>query len=200
VYLDYATAEQLCAEADLLYTRALFRGTYEDAFAFPLGFETTLPARLGLPSLGPGNRAEGVVLKPARSIGVPRRAGTLRPVIKRKLDEFAEDGRFHQAQKWAPAPRASAGALDALRAEAAALVNENRLFAAVSKVGRVTPHDRARLSEVLALVKEDLDLELRARARALRIALSPAEAQELARFVDGEARALVELYLGAPPP
>jgi hypothetical protein len=142
-----------------------------------------------------------VVLKPPSSIVVPRRPGSIRPVIKRKIPEFSEDERFHGAEKWAPPPAPAAGvsALDMLKAEASALVNENRLAAAISKVGPVRADEPARLAEVLTLLREDLQDELARRCRPALGALSGSEAQELSRFVEGEARALVELYLGAPP-
>ncbi|WP_170319263.1 RNA ligase family protein [Polyangium spumosum] len=196
-YLDQDDARMDCEGAGIPFAKPLFRGRYEDALAFPIGFETTIPARLGLPSLGPSNKAEGVVLKPARALVIPRRSGAVRPVVKRKIPEFAEDERFHEAEKWSSAARApSASALDWLLHEASSLVNENRLNAAVSKVGRARPGDTARLREVLTLVREDLEFELRARhGEALR-ALSPAESRALAAHLDGEARALVELYLG----
>jgi len=199
VYLDQDEAREACETAGLLFARPLFRGRYEDAFAFPIGFETTIPARLGLPSLGPTNKAEGVVLKPARALVIPRRAGVLRPVVKRKIPEFAEDERFHEAEKWGASgsPRApSASPLEWLLHEASSLVNENRLNAAVSKVGPTRPGDTARLREVLALVREDLDAELAARHGEVLRGLSPAESRALAAHIDGEARALVELYLG----
>jgi hypothetical protein len=79
VYLDQAEAARMCEGAGLMFAQPLFHGIYEDAFAVPLGFETTLPALLGLPSLGPTNKAEGVVLKPAHAIVVPRRPGSIRP-------------------------------------------------------------------------------------------------------------------------
>jgi hypothetical protein len=201
VYLDQPEAACLCESAGLMFAQPLWRGTYEDAFAFPLGFETTLPALLRLPALGLTNKAEGVVLKPARAVVVPRRPGSIRPVIKRKIPEFSEDDRFHGAEKWSPSPAHAAGVppLDVLRAEASALVNENRLAAAVSKVGPVFPDDATRLVEVLSLVREDLEDELRRRCGAALGMLSHSEAHELSRFVEGEARALVELYLGAPP-
>ncbi|UQA59107.1 RNA ligase family protein [Polyangium aurulentum] len=196
VYLDQADAALVCEEAGIPFARPLFRGGYEEAFAYPIGFETTIPARLGLPSLGPSNKAEGVVLKPARAIVVPRRPGVLRPVIKRKIAEFSEDERFHEAEKWHERPASSASALEWLKQEASALVNENRLYAAVSKIGPTRPEDKARLGEVLALVREDIEGELAARHGEGMRGLSAGEARALAAFIDGEARALVELYLG----
>ncbi len=196
VYLEQGEAASLCEAAGIPFARPLFRGGYEEAFAYPLPFETTFPARLGLPSLGPSNKAEGVVLKPARAIVVPRRPGVIRPVVKRKIAEFSEDERFHEAEKWRERPAAAASALEWLKHEASALVNENRLHAAVSKVGPTRPEDTARLAEVLALVRDDIEGELALRHGAAVRDLSPAEARALRDFIAGEARALVELYLG----
>jgi hypothetical protein len=131
---------------------------------------------------------------------LPGRTGVAIP--KRTIPEFSEDARYHAAEKWAtrPALGEDAGAIEVLRYEVSALVVETRLDAAVSKVGRVEPGDTARAGEVLALLVEDLHAEPRARcAEALR-ALPPAGAAELGRHVEGEARALVELYLGVSPP
>lgn len=122
--------------------------------------------------------------------------------MKRKIPEFAEDARYHAAEKWAarPAPSDAAPALEVLKYEVSALATDTRLDAAVSKVGRVASGDAARAGEVLALLVEDVYAELAARqAPALR-ALSPAEALELQRYAEGEARALIELYLGVSPP
>jgi|SRR5580704_18048064 Rnl2 family RNA ligase len=104
-YLDHDDAAALLAEAGIFHVGPLFRGAYADAAAFPLGFETTIPAALGLPPLGPSNKAEGVVIKPARTVTL-RDGRAIRPVVKRKIPEFAEDARFHDAEKWAlrPAP------------------------------------------------------------------------------------------------
>jgi Rnl2 family RNA ligase len=194
-YLDQDDAARVCGEARIPYARPLFRGGYEDALAYPIGFETTIPALLGLPSLGPSNKAEGVVLKPAGSIAVPRRSVRIRPVIKRKIPEMAEDERYHGAERWRDRPAAPAPLLEWLRQEASILVNENRLASAVSKVGRPGAGDHAKLAEVLALVKEDVELDLAARHGPSVEALSPEDAAALARFIDGEARALVELFL-----
>lgn len=198
-YVDLDEATRLFQESGLLSAKPLLRGRYEDVAALPLGFETTIPAALGLPSLGPSNRAEGVVLKPTRALTVPRRPGSIRPVVKRKIPEFSEDKRFQGAEKWAAAPaRGSAvSALALLQHEASMLVNENRLLAAISKVGRVTPGDTARLAEVRALVIDDLHTELRAHHGGHLRALAPVEAEALERFVEGEAQALVDLHLDA---
>jgi len=195
-YLDQDVARRLCEESGVRYARPLFRGSYGEAIAFPIGFETTLPARLGLPSLGPDNKAEGIVVKPERQIIIPQRDTCPRPVIKRKIPEFSEDKRFHGAEKWSakPAP-ASHASLELLRQEASSLVNENRWNAAASKVGRIEARDKDRIADVLALVCEDVMSELKERLSKEMKMLSKDDARALQTFVEEEARALVELYL-----
>jgi len=199
-YLDQERALGLCDQEGIRFAGPLFRGGYEEAWQFPIGFETTIPALLGLPSLGPSNKAEGIVLKPARSIVVPRRDGALRPVVKRKIPEFSEDKRFHGAKKWPEREAGSARDLEWLKQEASGLMNENRLFAAVSKVGQVRAGDSGRLREVLSLLQEDVEADLDARHSAALRGLSSADSSALRRFIEGEARALVEIHLGVAPP
>ena len=192
-YADYDEAAAIFAEAGLFHARPLFRGRYEDAIAFPVGFESHVPALLGLPPI-PGNKAEGVVIKPVRPVVVPRRAGTIRPVIKRKIPEFAEDARFHQAEKWA-APKVTSGALEQLLWEVYPLVTEARLHAAISKIGRPRPGDVEQRAQIVTLLIEDLTTEIRERYASSMSGLGPVEAAALASAIAGEAGALVELYL-----
>jgi Rnl2 family RNA ligase len=194
-YADQDTLMNLCEAAGVPFAKPLFRGSYEDAFAYPLGFETTIPAQLGLPSLGASNQAEGVVLKPQTGIVVPRRAGVLRPIIKQKIAAFAEEERYHGAEKWA-APRADSTTAW-LEQEVSALVTDNRLYAAISKVGRLERGDGAQAAEVLALLREDIDMELGSRHPVSIAALSAAERASLERFIQAELRALIDLYLEA---
>ena len=192
-YADYDEAAAIFAGAGLFHARPLFRGSYEDAVAFPIGFESHVPALLGLPPIA-GNKAEGVVIKPVRPVVVPRRAGSIRPVIKRKIPEFSEDARFHQAEKWAP-PVVTGGVLEQLLWEVYPLVTETRLDAAISKVGRPQPGDTARRAQILALVIEDLTTEIRERQPSLLGRLNMADAAALTAAIAGEATALVDLYL-----
>ena len=196
-YADHDEAAAIFAEAGLFHARPLFRGSYEDAVAFPIGFESHIPALLGLPPIA-GNKAEGVVIKPVRSVVVPRRVGSIRPVIKRKIPEFSEDARFHQAEKWA-APTVAGGALEQLLWEVYPLVTEARLDAAVSKVGRPMPGDTLRRAQILSLVIEDLTTELRERQPTSLGRLGTTDAAALTAAIVGEAAALVDLYLPGDP-
>jgi Rnl2 family RNA ligase len=192
-YIDYDEAAERLRAAGLLHAEPLFRGSYEEAIAYPLGFESTIPAALGLPPLPPGNKAEGVVVKPVREAVLPQGKGAIRPVVKKKIAEFAEDERFHRAEKWAVPLQNFAAALEILKVEVSARVTENRLNAAVSKVGRAW--DVTRHEQVAELIVQDLRTELRERHGDHLRALTTTEAAELSRFIEGEARALVDLYL-----
>lgn len=195
LYLDQDKAQRICEDEGIGYTEPLFRGSYEEAYAYPLGFETTLPSKLSLPSLGPDNQAEGIVLKPAKAVSIPRERRLVRPVVKRKIHSFSEDERFHNAEKWAAQqPVQSAPLLEWLKHEASALVNENRLNAAISKVGR--PGSDARKRQIQALIEEDLHTELKLHHSAELQGLSALDKKSLLAFIEEEAKALVGLYLG----
>ncbi len=56
---------------------------------FPLGFNTTIPAKLGLPPLEK-NIAEGIVVKPIKNAVIESRKGPKRVIFKRKVDGFCE--------------------------------------------------------------------------------------------------------------
>ena len=68
-------------------------GKYDEAVNYPIRFESTIPARLGLPSIK-GNVAEGVVIKPIKNILVGTGKGPARAILKLKLDEFKEDAKY----------------------------------------------------------------------------------------------------------
>ncbi len=79
------------------------------------------------------------------------------PRLKRKLAEFAEDERFHGARKWSPRPAPSGdGTLAELTQAVLARINEPRLPAARSKIGRIGKSDRKRRAELLDLVVSEV--------------------------------------------
>jgi hypothetical protein len=172
----------------------LFLGKYEAAIERTIRFDSTIPCALGLPTLPPGtNFAEGVVIKPYREIALTNAQGeTIRPILKRKIEEFAEDKRFHEAAKWDNLAVRGAIPLDLLQWEASCRIVENRLNAAVSKIGFV-PHKTPGKASLLftLLVNEVLD-EVRAALPDAYSALSPAERERLRAFVAEEVRRLLK--------
>lgn len=75
----------LCAEAGLLCAQVLSAGSLAQVMDVAIDFPSTVPARLGLPALGDGNKAEGVVI---RTADTP--CGQQRLLFKRKIKEFSE--------------------------------------------------------------------------------------------------------------
>jgi len=99
-FVDHATAARLSSEEGVGFVEPLFVGSLTEALARPVEFETTIPARLGLPPL-PDNPAEGIVVKPAADVRIVDVAGRpRRPVVKKKPASFDADPRFHRARPW----------------------------------------------------------------------------------------------------
>lgn len=188
-YLDYARAVDIFRTVEIPYSTPLLVGAYADAMAYPLGFATTIPA--GLPALA-GNLAEGVVVKPWEAVEVrDERGRVVRPILKRKIAEFAEDERFHQAERPAQAP---ASEFEALRQHASWLVNEPRLAAARSKLGPVERQGEAGRAALIDAVTDDALVSLAEAWGPRFVGLSAAEQARLRAFLRDEAAALVELY------
>lgn len=156
-YLDYEYALPAFQHVQLFHAEPLFIGRYEEALDFKLGFNSHVPAKLGLPPLPEANKAEGIVIKPMQEIMVKANKGaTVRAIVKKKIEEFSED-KYSQAQK--PELKNADGGLtdvDLLRFEIDALTTENRLNNALSKTGAVTTDDKEKLKELLNLYVKDV--------------------------------------------
>lgn len=134
--LDHANA---CFQAaNLLHAKTLFRGTPEEALAYPNDFNSTLPAALGLPDIGE-NVVEGTVIRPVLTAYL---ANGKRVILKNKNDKWAE--KKQRSKSSAPAPALPAHILE-LRELAIEYVNENRLNNVLSKIGDVTIKDFGRV-------------------------------------------------------
>jgi len=153
-YLGFDELTHYCSQVQLPFVPALFRGSYQEAQNYPIKFASTIADQLGLPSLE-NNWAEGVVLKPAESVLLETSKGWLRPVIKKKIELFSEDSRYHQAEKWA-GEAGSSSLLGEVLVAAHQLVNENRLQAVLSKIGQVNFQDVAQQTTVKSALEADV--------------------------------------------
>lgn len=193
-YLDYDVLLKLCEAEGVLAARPLFVGSYEDALEYPTGFDSHVPGWFGLPPL-PGNLAEGIVLKPQKDLWVPVGKGRVRPVLKHKIAEFAEDERFHGAAKWKQAPARGAWlSLEDLRNMATAFANEARLASAISKLGPPPSAASPEAEALRNLLAEDILEQLETDAGDSLRALAPESRAALEAHVRQEAEDLCTLY------
>ncbi|CAF2977118.1 unnamed protein product [Rotaria socialis] len=155
-YLDYEFAILAFQHVNLFYAEPLFIGKYEEALDFKLGFNSVIPTRLGLPPLNEENKAEGIVIKPMHEIMIKTNKGSVtRAIVKKKIDEFSED-KYSQAQKHEFKSDDGFSNVDLLRFEIDALITDNRLNNALSKIGHVTRNDKEKLKELLNLYIKDV--------------------------------------------
>ncbi|HEU4326717.1 MAG TPA: RNA ligase family protein [Roseiflexaceae bacterium] len=191
VYLDDAPMRAVCREAGIFAAEPLLTGPYSAALDYPVGFDSTVPRRLGLPPLAEPNRAEGVVIKPAQALLLPGARGPLRPVLKKKIAEFAEDQRYSGAQKWSTPRVAAPDSLDELRWAAFNMVTQNRLRNAVSKIGPGRRGDGRHTQRLFRLLRDDILEQLSEEQGAALAALGPAQRQQLTLFIETELRTLL---------
>lgn len=193
-YLHYDQASELLQQVGLLYAFPLLIGSYQEALEYPVTFSSTLPARLGLPPLAQENNAEGIVIKPLKTHLLTTAKGTIRPILKRKTEAFAEDRRYHQAQKWADTSVAQTSRLEMLKWEAYNLVTENRLLNAVSKIGYRERHEQSRSRQLFQLFIADILEQLIVNQAGLLATLTREESLQLRAYIQQETRILFKDY------
>jgi Rnl2 family RNA ligase len=197
-YLDYDKALKLFQQVGMMGAEALFIGKYEEALEYNLDFNSTIPSLLSLPPLPFRNPAEGIVIKPVKSIYVETAKGRFRPILKKKIPEFAEDSRFHQATKWnsqkVPVLTQELSIEEELSQEMLALVTETRLSNVISKVGRVSGNDRGRKQQLAQLLVSDVLETFNEEWESIFGALSAESQQTLMAQLNQESQKLVEVY------
>jgi len=129
-FLTVDEAEALFKELGLVYAKTLFRGTLDECLAFPVEFDSTIPELYGLPQLE-NNLCEGIVIKPVAPEFLPWGS---RVIIKKKNQRFAEKTRTKKERKVVNVPD-----------DALALITENRLRNAISRVGPIGDKDFGKL-------------------------------------------------------
>jgi Rnl2 family RNA ligase len=200
-YLDYDKAFNLCQQVGMIGTKPLFLGKYEEALAYNPEFDSTIPALFGLPKLPFKNPAEGIVIKPIKSIYVETPKGKIRPILKIKIPEFSEDSRFHQATKWTsqkftplPTPTQGLSIEEELSQEMLALVTETRLCNVISKIGRVSGSDGEKKQQLVQLLMQDILETFNEEWESIFSALSGESQQILMEQLPQESQKLVEVY------
>ncbi|MDA1020381.1 MAG: hypothetical protein O2962_02405 [Cyanobacteria bacterium] len=132
-YLSLDESMSIFEELGFLYAKELFRGTLDACLAFPYEFESKIPGYLGLPVIA-SNIAEGLVIKPLEAKFLPSKA---RVIIKNKNPKYEE--KIIKKTKHKKTKVKLTDACKKLAQEAENYINQNRLDAAISKLGEV--HD-----------------------------------------------------------
>ncbi len=197
-YEDFNKALKIFQQVGMMAAEPLFIGKYEEALEYNLEFDSTIPSLLGLPQLPFRNPAEGIVIKPVKSIYVETDKGRFRPILKKKIPEFAEDSRFHQATKW-NYQKATVQTLDLsfeeeLSQELLALVTETRLSNVLSKVGRVSDSDGEKKQQLVQLLVSDVLETFNEEWESLFSALVGESQQLLMEKLHQESQKLVDGY------
>ncbi|BAY25201.1 hypothetical protein NIES2100_50070 [Calothrix sp. NIES-2100] len=197
-YLDYEIALKLLLQVGIMAAAPLFIGKYNDALAYNIEFESTIGAILGLPKLPFMNKAEGVVIKPLHSIYIEKGKEKIRPIIKQKIPDFAENSRFHQAQKWAVKPQPiitqELTLEEELTQEMLTLVTPNRLNNVISKVGRFSENNRNQRQQLVELLISDVLESFQEEYASIFSALEYTEQQRMLEQLNQASQKLVDDY------
>lgn len=207
-FLDYQVIRSIFERVKLMYNEPLFIGKFEQCMDYNIHFITKIPSRLGLQQIE-GNKAEGVVIRPVRELLIETKKGRVRPLVKRKIEEFSEvrfDMTRKQASDSSSAPSSSSSSsvnhhhgVDAAKLceyEMLALITMNRLNNAISKLGKPDPNNKAQNLELLQLYVSDVIETLTddEQTGELYRALSNREKEELQDKVTLEAKRLIFEY------
>ncbi|OUL28757.1 RNA ligase family protein [Nostoc sp. 106C] len=197
-YLDYQIALKLFQHVEIMAAEPLFIGKYEEALAYNIEFESTIPKALGLPKLPLVNKAEGIVIKPLTSIYIEIGKQRIRPILKKKIPEFAEDSRFHQAKKWTVKPQPiitqQMSIEKELSQEMLALVTPTRLNNVISKVGRVSANNKKQRQQLLELLVKDVLENFMEEYESIFSALEDADRQSMIEQLSQSSQQLVDNY------
>ena len=149
-FLDYQKMINYFDKTNLLYAKPLQICSLTEALNFDIKIQSIIPKWLNLPSLPQDNIIEGIVIKPMQEIEVETPKGKVRPLLKIKNQQFLEDDRYLQAQKWSFLPSEKVNRhqiLDDIFAEMLLFVTENRLKNVISKIGHLNPENKERLDK-----------------------------------------------------
>lgn len=156
-YMDYETALSYLEKAGIFHAQILYQGSLTTCLDFDIAFDSSLPNLLGLPPLD-ANLVEGVVLKPLHNVLPPSDPSYFRPTLKLKNEAFAEELKFHQAQKWSftTTEKTNSVRLNFLLLDLRNYVTKNRLNNVLSKIGRLDFENEKRLKEIKISYLEDV--------------------------------------------
>ncbi|MCP2029118.1 Rnl2 family RNA ligase [Flavobacterium sp. HSC-32F16] len=153
-YLDYKTSLDLFEEFEIFHAKPLFIGKLNEAVNFNKRINSSIPKALNLPEIK-DNLIEGIVIKP---YNMDLDIKIARPIIKLKNEEFDEEKKFHQAEKWSFVSNLSSKteSLSFMMDELRNYITDNRLKSAISKIGSLNLNDQLRIEEIKTEFYQDV--------------------------------------------
>eukprot|EP01124_Arcella_intermedia_P018786 TRINITY_DN25923_c0_g1_i1.p1 TRINITY_DN25923_c0_g1~~TRINITY_DN25923_c0_g1_i1.p1 ORF type:complete len:361 (+),score=99.29 TRINITY_DN25923_c0_g1_i1:65-1147(+) len=191
-FLDFSYVMSLFKEVGLFYAEPLFIGKYEKCIQFDLNFDSTIPSKLGLPPLSQNNQAEGIVIKPLKEILVMQKKGPTRAIVKKKVPQFSEDSKFHQAEKWENKQNQTYQLVELIEWEIQPLANRNRLNNAISKIGNVQLEDKPRVRQLFDEYVQDIWEQIEKDFEVDK--LTEKEKQHIQQIIKKEAEITIKKY------
>lgn len=157
---------ELFKSCGFLYAVPLARGTLHEMVNFPLGFDSTIPAILGMPPLPDQTRniAEGIVIKPLKNVAVESKEGIKRVIFKRKVDGFCERKPRRIAKREQKTFDKNQLDYQLLQYEMLALITEQRAVNVISKLGQPEQKSTSKdpsWEDVLSALISDIVAELK---------------------------------------
>ena len=137
--LDIDTYSNYMEQVGFLYSKTIFRGTFQECLAYPNQFQSQIPVWLGLPEIK-DNCCEGTVVKPVTPLFF---RNTERVILKNKNEKWAEKAK---QKKRGPKPKpVISDAANKLWEELESFVTHNRLRNVLSKIGKIEKSDFGKL-------------------------------------------------------
>lgn len=141
-YIDFERSIEIFRQSSLFFAEPLASYTnFQKAAQYKIGFNSTIPRKLGLPDIG-ANKAEGIVV----------RSGKGHYLLKIKIPEFSEskydDNDYDEKDQTDP--------IATFKRLAVTHMTENRLNNAISKVGEFDKNQE----EIFELFVDDILLEI----------------------------------------
>ena len=193
-YMDYDEVMRVLSAAGFMYCEPLCVCSFDEAVNYPLGFVTTLPSLFGLPPIK-DNLAEGVVIKPMHTVMMDTKTGQRRVIFKRKIEKFSERKPIVPKTKHAKDKSyQTSNEAELLKYEMYALITEQRLVNAISKIGLPCESDKSKWLEVKEnLVKDVIETLQEEQEQLWEVCLSAAKGL-LIKEINQQCSQLVEEY------
>lgn len=172
-YVNYDECVQIFEKYNILYAKALFRGTFEDCIIWSQQHKediTTIPDYFNLPTID-NNVREGHVIKPVIS---KLFSNGSRFIFKDKSKRFEEKHNKNKTEKSAgdkTKDKTKDTTTDKIKGELLSYVTEQRLDNVISKFGDITEITKDRgnigllikafIEDTIKDIKDDLDMEVK---------------------------------------